>query len=341
MTTVQSRPRPPASPPARRRRRLVAAFAVLTAGALAATALVLGAGPLAPLLSPERCHATADGRTVTLSPDQADNAATIAAVANRRGLPARAITIALATAYQESDLANLDGGDRDSAGLFQQRPSQGWGSYAQVTDPVHASGSFYDALVKVDGYHTMEVTAAAQSVQRSAFPNAYADHEADARVLASALSGASTAAFSCTVRTPGVDVQTEGRSGLTPRAATVRKEIEAAFGPLSLGGFEPGGVTSGHSEGSAHYEGRALDVFFRPYDDPQNTKDGWALAQWLVANADRLAIATVIFDDRIWSAGRSSDGWRDYVVPDLTADAGTAAIQRHLDHVHVDVLRGS
>jgi hypothetical protein len=121
----------------------------------------------------------------------------------------------------------------------------------------------------------------------------------------------------------------------------VRREIEAAFGPQSLGGFEPGGVTSGHSEGSAHYDGRALDVFFRPYADPQSTKDGWAVAHWLVANADRLALATVIYDDRIWSAGRSSAGWRDYVVSDLSGDAGTAAIQRHLDHVHVDVQSGS
>ena len=83
----------------------------------------------------------------------------------------------------------------------------------------------------------------------------------------------------------------------------MRKELEAAFGAQSLGGFEPGGVTTGHVEGSAHYAGRAIDVFFRPYDDPENTKDGWALAHWLVANADRLAIATVIYDDHLWSAG--------------------------------------
>ena len=90
---------------------------------------------LAPLLDPEQCVATADGRSVTVTPEQAQHAATIAAVATRRGLPARAITIALATAYQESGLQNLDGGDRDSAGLFQQRPSQGWGSSRRSPTP--------------------------------------------------------------------------------------------------------------------------------------------------------------------------------------------------------------
>ena len=116
--------------------------------------------------------------------------------------------------------------------------------------------------------------------------------------------------------------ETEGASGLTPRAATLRKELEAAFGSQSLGGFEPGGVSTGHIEGSAHYAGRAIDVFFRPYDDPENTKDGWALAHWLVANADRLAIATVIYDDHLWSAGRSSEGWRPYVPSDQSEDPG-------------------
>ncbi len=100
-------------------------------------------------------------------------------------------------------------------------------------------------------------------------------------------------------------------------------------------------MSTGHIEGSAHYEGRAIDVFFRPYDDPRQTKEGWALAHWLVANADRLAIATVIYDDHIWSAGRSTEGWRPYAPSDQSEDPGTAAIQRHLDHVHVDVLPGA
>ena len=92
----------------------------------------------------------------------------------RRGLPARAASIALATAYQESKLRNLDHGDRDSLGLFQQRPSQGWGTAKQIQDPYYATNAFYDALVKIDGYQTMRITEAAQEVQRSGFPEAYA-----------------------------------------------------------------------------------------------------------------------------------------------------------------------
>ena len=85
-------------------------------------------------------------------------------------MPARAASIALATAYQESKLYNIDYGDRDSVGLFQQRPSQGWGTVAQLTDPEFATNAFYDALAKVDGYREMEITVAAQEVQRSGLP---------------------------------------------------------------------------------------------------------------------------------------------------------------------------
>ncbi len=333
-------PLSPPPPPRRTRRGRRLLGVTLLIAAVAVTSLVVKSGPLASLLSPDECTATVDGRTVTLTPEQAINAATIAAVATERGLPARASTIALATAYQESGLRNLGGGDRDSAGLFQQRPSQGWGSHAEVTDPIHASGRFFDQLVRVDGYTRMQVTAAAQAVQRSAFPTAYADHEADARVLASALSGSSAAALTCSVTPPGVAAQAEGPSGLTARTALLRKQIQATFGAQSLGGFAPGGVNTGHIEGSAHYEGRALDVFFRPHTDPAEVKAGWALAHWLVVNAVRLEVATVIFDDHIWSAVRSREGWRPYVPTNLSNVPKTAAVQRHLDHVHVDVLPG-
>ena len=142
----------------------------------------------------EQCGAALDGTQWYLEPDQAATAALIGGVALRRGLPARAVTIGLATALQESKLRNLDHGDRDSIGLFQQRPSQGWGTAEQVGDPVFATNAFYDALVKVDGYRDMEITKAAQAVQRSGFPEAYAQHEASARAWASALAGYSTSA---------------------------------------------------------------------------------------------------------------------------------------------------
>jgi hypothetical protein len=142
------------------------------------------------LFSNENCTATVDGASDSLTAEQTDNAALIVAIATSRDLPAKAATVALATALQESDLRNLRVGDRDSLGLFQQRPSQGWGTEDEVLDPYHATNAFYDALLLVDGWEAMSVTAAAQAVQRSAFPEAYAQHEERAEVWALALAGA-------------------------------------------------------------------------------------------------------------------------------------------------------
>jgi len=213
--------------------------------------------------------------------------------------------------------------------------SQGWGTVAQVRDPHYAAGKFYDALVKIKNYQKLAITVAADKVQRSAFPTAYADHEADARVLASALTGQSKSVFSCTVNTDSVPAEKIGANGLTPRADAVRKDLVRTFGKLSTGGYAAGGVSTGHMEGSAHYDGRAVDVFVRPISTANTTK-GWAMAQYLVARADLLKIKTVIFSDKIWTAGgRSDSGWRDYTPPERSGDP---KILRHLDHVHVDVL---
>ncbi|WP_139984251.1 hypothetical protein [Nocardioides litoris] len=318
-------------------RRGVAPAVVSLAGLLVVTGVVVGlvGTDRVPFLGgSDTCTATVGARSVTVSLEQAENAALISAVAVQRGLPARAASIALATAYQESDLRNIEHGDRDSLGLFQQRPSQGWGEPDQVLDPTYATNAFYDALVDVDGYRDLEITVAAQAVQRSGFPDAYADHEDDARVLASALTGQSRAAFACDLsRSPDEASPALTRSGLTERADAVRRDVREVFGDVPFGGFAPGGVSTGHIEGSAHYEGRAVDVFFRPVNDANKTR-GWAVAQYLVAHADRLDVRTVIFDDRIWVAGRDGDGWRDYDAPDR---AGDRAILEHRDHVHVDV----
>jgi hypothetical protein len=279
------------------------------------------------------CTAVVADHEVEISGEQAENASLIASIAIERGLPARAVSIALATAFQESKLINIDYGDRDSLGLFQQRPSQGWGSAEEILDPVYATNVFYDALVEIDGYEDMEITEAAQQVQRSAFPSAYADHEEDARALASALTGYSPATFSCDLDggAPSTDEELVD-SGLTARADAVREDLLTRFGDLDLGGFAPGGVSTGHMEGSAHYEGRAIDVFFRPINETNRTS-GWAVAHYLVGNAARLDIRTVIFDDQIWTAGR--DGWRDYDPPESSGDQ---AVLEHRDHVHVDVF---
>ena len=126
------------------------------------------------------------------------NAATIAAVGLVRQLPERAVVVALATAFQESELKNLDYGDRDSVGLFQQRPSQGWGTPEQILDPRYSAGKFYSSLVKVRNWEGLRVTEAAQRVQRSAFPEAYEKWADESTVLAEALTGRAGSAVTCT-----------------------------------------------------------------------------------------------------------------------------------------------
>jgi hypothetical protein len=168
--------------------------------------------------------------------------------------------------------------------------------------------------------------------------------------LARALLGYGGSALSCSaesVRLGGLgglyapdadlDRETPGPTGLTPRADTARAAMRAVFGRQILGGFAPEGVAGGHIDGSPHYEGRAIDVFFRPVSEA-NRRAGWTQAQWAVAHAASLNIATVIFDARIWSSRRSVSGWRDYEHPGGPTDN---AILLHRDHVHVDVAEGA
>lgn len=204
----------------RRRRRVLAA--------LAATA-VLAVGTVVALRSqsatpPEAgCLATVDGTSFPLDLSQAANAATIAAVAIRLGLSDHAVSVGLATAMQESKLHNLDYGDRDSVGLFQQRPSQGWGSRSQILDPHYAATAFFTHLVRVPGWETMSVAVAAQAVQRSASGAAYADWEPTARALARSLTGQVPHGIACTFTKPASSPQ-----GLTTALAH-------DLGPTSVG----------------------------------------------------------------------------------------------------------
>jgi cell wall-associated NlpC family hydrolase len=138
---------------------------------------------IGPLSSARQAGSTIE----TLSDEQKRNAATIIAVGKEMGLPSRAWLVALATAMQESTLRNIDYGDRDSLGLFQQRPSQGWGSPAEVTDPQYSARKFYDALQGSGNWEAKPVTKAAQDVQRSAFPHAYAKWEGLAAQLVGTL----------------------------------------------------------------------------------------------------------------------------------------------------------
>jgi hypothetical protein len=143
---------------------------------------------------PPTARCAIPGTPFAFTGEQVANARVIADVAHDRGLPERAVVIALATAQQESGLRNLNYGDRDSLGLFQQRPSMGWGTPAQVRTPTYAAGKFYDHLVQVPNWKTGELTLVADAVQRSAYPFAYGRWSTMARELAVALE---SDAFSC------------------------------------------------------------------------------------------------------------------------------------------------
>ncbi|MBB4981477.1 C40 family peptidase [Streptomyces nymphaeiformis] len=119
--------------------------------------------------------------------EQIPFAKTIQATGVAMNFPARGQIVALATALQESGLRNLTWGDRDSLGLFQQRPSMGWGTANEILDPVHASTKFYEGLKQVSGWESLSITQAAQAVQRSGFPEAYAKWEPLATALQKAI----------------------------------------------------------------------------------------------------------------------------------------------------------
>nr|WP_246128156.1 C40 family peptidase [Amycolatopsis rhizosphaerae] len=131
--------------------------------------------------------------------DQLANAAIIAVVGKQMNIPVQGQVVALAAAIQESRLTNLDHGDRDSLGLFQQRPSQGWGTPGQIMNPAHAATQFYQHLLAVAGWLQLSINDAAQAVQRSGTPQAYAQHEQTAYEVLAAVTGAS-----CATATSGV-----------------------------------------------------------------------------------------------------------------------------------------
>lgn len=124
---------------------------------------------------------------------QVANATTIVTVGMRRRVPARGWVIAVATAMQESRLTNLGDlgthNDHDSLGLFQQRPSQGWGNPQEIMNPVYASTKFYLAMLRIGGWQEMPLTKAAQAVQKSAYPDAYAKWANEAKTLVGTISG--------------------------------------------------------------------------------------------------------------------------------------------------------
>jgi hypothetical protein len=295
---------PPRKKGGRRRRRPTAAVIVIGLTALAAIgAWVWWNGSVGSLPVREHCTATAGGKTTELDPEQAGNAALITAIANDRGLPARAASIGIATAIQESKLRNISYGDRDSMGLFQQRPSQGWGTREQIADPVYATNAFYDVLAKVDGFENMPITKVAQKVQRSAFPAAYADHEPEARIMASGLSGYSPGGFSCVLRPAATTAEQAGTDGLTARAKAVRRAAARETGR--------------RDRAAAGRGGRAL-WFTVPAS--AGDRNAWGLASWAVARAGALNVVEVQVAGKAWTRVDSPKGWTTPDTPAATAN---------------------
>ncbi|QYC44870.1 hypothetical protein Nocox_36580 [Nonomuraea coxensis DSM 45129] len=223
------------------------------------------------LAEPEaHCTVGTGESKITLDPEQAQIAATIAAVAARRKLPERAVVIAYATAIQESKLYNLDYGDRDSVGVFQQRESQGWGTKKQIMDPVYATNRFFAALVKVRNYRKLPLAEAAQAVQRSAGGYAYAPHEEQAKVLAAAFTGRVPRSVHCWYppehRTPAP----------APRTEEASRQLARALGSTAI----------------------------------TSRKRGWLVAAWSVAHAEKYGLSRVRYAGAAWSNDAQAKGWR-------------------------------
>ena len=261
-------------------------------------------------------------------------------------MPERAITIALATALQESALRNLDHGDRDSLGLFQQRPSKGWGSAAQIRDPVYSAREFYAHLAKVPGYSRLPLTEAAQRVQRSGFPQAYAKHEPDATLLAAALTGRSAASLTCTA---------PGGNDVPGDPATVRTALLRAFGSDVLPAEDPAErarTSGGTAVVSVPVRAASAPASAQAADSPSGggerrdavggngdsgdsgsgsdgggssaSQRGWELAHWAVAQSTALRIDEVAYAGRVWSAKEARRGWRTADGPADSSANGSA-----------------
>lgn len=240
------------------------------------------------------CSVTTANSSFWLGADQTPHAAHAAGAAIQRDLPARAITIALATMMQESGMRNLDYGDRDSLGLYQQRPSQGWGTEAEVQDPAYATSKFYDGLVRVADYQTIEITVAAQAVQRSGFPDAYAQHESLSRAWASALAGYDPLAIDC--------FWPDSQAWRSANYAVPPLEFTALLArDLGLSAQSVTSSGSGKSTVRAQYllDGGAL----MPAD---TARGAWIASNWALLTAGQTSVSEVQVGQDLW---HRTKGW--------------------------------
>jgi hypothetical protein len=246
------------------------------------------------------CQAGTGQSVIPLDFGQAADAATVAGVAVRERLPARALTIAYATAFQESKLENLGSGDRDSVGIFQQRPSQGWGTAAQLQDPAYATRAFFGALVKVPNYTTIPVYQAAQAVQRSADGSAYEQYAQTGAQLAADFTSRPHA-FTCWYSPSAQAADQNASLKLDLHGAAA--ELDSVFGTPGQGGALTG-VTRIRS-GAADLITTAPGA-------------GWTVANWLVAHASSYGITRVSYAGYQWKAQLTETSWQ----ADPTAGAG-------------------
>ncbi len=262
------------------RRKHSARVAAVAAVALAVTLVVLGTvRHVAPtLLTGSGCTAEGNGQAIPLAPGQAGIASTIAGVARRDAMPRHAVTIAYAAALQESKLENLHYGDRDSVGIFQQRPSEGWGPTRRLEDPVYATTKFFAALTLVPRYLHIPVYRAAQDVQHSADGTAYSQYQQMAADLSRAFTGSSPRAVWCWYG---------GRPARPARLTAAAAALAKAFGPLA-----------------AH---RAGDPVLSVH--VTSTRDGWAVAAWVVSHASAYGIGQVRYQGYQWTAAGGNKGW--------------------------------
>jgi hypothetical protein len=276
---------------------LIVIAALLAAGAYGAYALYQRFVVQA-LIVPG-CQAGTGNNAIPLDFGQAADAATIAGVAAREHLPSRALTVAYATAFQESKLENLTYGDRDSVGIFQQRPSEGWGTTAELEDPAYAAGAFFGALVQVPDYTTIPVYEAAQAVQKSADGSAYQQYAQSGAQLAADYTTAPHA-VSCwySPATQAADDNVSPKLNLHGAAT----ELDHVFGTP--------GQSGALTDVSRIRSGSADLVTTAP-------GSGWAVANWLVTNASSYGITQVSYAGYQWTAGLTETSWQ--------ADSGAIA----------------
>ena len=254
---------------------------------------------IAPVLTGSGCVATGDHQSILLDTEQGSIAATIAGVAHRQAMPRLAVTIAYATAMQESKLHNLNYGDRDSVGVFQQRPSEGWGPRKDLEDPIYASTKFFRALKAIPGYQKMPVYKAAQAVQHSADGAAYTQYEKMAAAMTPAFTGQRGHAVYC------------WSGSASSRASVNVTEITSGLG-TTFGPAVAREVTDlRDSRGSSADRGSAgLQLRIG------QPRLGWEVATWLVTHASMCRIHQIRFGGYQWRAAASSKGWvRDAGAP--------------------------